>query len=205
MSKSSIIFFACFVFMFLPFGRRNGLGNEPQVLAAAEEKEETTKDKDKEEADESAEPKTESEKKMQEDLEKKACPTVNVKFSTETDKNTHPTPEPTADKAMVYVIRPTMFGNKIQTKLAVDGHWQGVNRGNNYFYFMLDPGEHYFCSQAENKSVKTLQVEAGKTYYLQQKVKMGLMKARNTLVALSEQEGQEGLAKCHPSSWQEKK
>ncbi|MBZ5684784.1 MAG: hypothetical protein LAP86_07095 [Acidobacteriia bacterium] len=49
------------------------------------------------------------------------------------------------------------------TKLAVDGDWKGVNRGNNYFYFTLEPGEHYFCSAAENHSVLTLKVEAGKT------------------------------------------
>jgi len=48
-------------------------------------------------------------------------------------------------------------------------------------------------------------VEAGKTYYLQQKIKMGFMKARNKLVAISETEGKEALGKCHPSSWEVKK
>jgi hypothetical protein len=34
---------------------------------------------------------------------------------------------------------------------------------------------------------------------LQQKIKMGLMKARNQVVLLTEEEGRKGLAKCHPS------
>src|SRR4029077_7917011 len=83
------------------------------------------KDKEKEE------PLTETEKQ----IEAKACLAPNSGMSAKTDKNSHPTPEPPADKAMIYVVHPTMMGNKIQTKLAVDGSWVGVNRGDNYFYF----------------------------------------------------------------------
>ena len=128
-----------------------------------------------------------------------------MKFSAETDKTRHPTPEAPAGKALVYVIRPTMSGNKIQTKLAVDQRWVGVNRGHNYFFLELDPGEHYFCSKAENTSTLAVKVEAGKTYFVEQKIKTGFMKARNKLAVLSDAEGQKKLAKCHPSSWQEKK
>ena len=131
------------------------------------------------------------------EFEKKACGDKEVKFKVETDKKQHPTPPAPADKGLVYVIRPTMGGHKVQTKLAVDGKWIGANRGNNYFFFELEPGDHYCCSQAENKSLLLLKVEAGKTYYLQQKIKMGFMKARNKLVMLDEAEGQKGLAKCH--------
>ncbi len=139
------------------------------------------------------------------EMEAKACGPKDHGYSVDTDKKSHPTPEAPTDKAMIYVIRPTMSGNKVQTKLAVDGQWMGVNRGNNYFFFTLPPGEHYFCSQAENRSVMALKVDAGKTYYLQQKVRFGFMKARNKLEALDEAEGKKGLAKCHPSSWTDKK
>lgn len=151
------------------------------------------------------EPKTEADKAKQKELEAKACGPENVKHSARTDKKQHPTPEPPADKALIYVIRPTMSGNKVQTKLGVDGKWMGVNRGDNYFFFTLDPGEHYFCSRAENNSVLALKVEAGKTYYLQQKIRFGWMKARNKLVVLDEAEGKEGLAKCHLALFEEKK
>ncbi|MCA1613848.1 MAG: DUF2846 domain-containing protein [Acidobacteria bacterium] len=163
------------------------------------------KQKPKAEEVEEDEPKTESEKVRRKELELKACGTTKVKYSAKTDKKQHPVPEPPADKALVFVIRPTMWGNKIQTKLAVDGQWMGVNRGDNYFFFTLDPGEHHFCSDAENRSLLSLKVEAGKTYYLQQKVKVGLWKARNKLVALDEAEGKKGLAECHPSIFEVKK
>jgi hypothetical protein len=151
------------------------------------------------------EPKTESEKAKQKELEAKACGPGGVKHSVDTDKKQHPTPEAPPDKALIYVIRPTLGGHKVQTKLGVDGKWVGVNRGNNYFFLTLEPGEHYFCSQAENKSVMALTVEAGKTYFLQQKIRMGWMKARNKLELVDEAEGRKGLAKCHLSLFEEKK
>jgi hypothetical protein len=158
-----------------------------------------------EKAEEEDEPKSESDKARRKELELKACGSKEIKYSTKTDKKQHPVPEPPADKALIFVIRPTMWGNKVQTKLAVDGEWMGVNRGDNYFFFTLDPGEHYFCSDSENRSLVTLKVEAGKTYYLQQKIKMGMWKARNKLVVLDEAEGKKGLAECHLSVFEEKK
>jgi hypothetical protein len=137
------------------------------------------------------------------DLELKACgpEEKEVKYVADTDKNQHPTGTPAADTALIYVIRSTMFGNKVQTKLAVDGEWKGVNRGDNYFFFTLKPGEHYFCGRAENRTVLVLTVEAGKTYYLAQTIHMGMWKARTDLVAMDEADGQKELAKAHPSTW----
>jgi hypothetical protein len=172
--------------------------NGPDPQQKSDEK--AQKDKDEKE-----EPQTEADKAKEEEMEKKACESLDTHYKTDTDKTTHPTPDAPADKALIYVVRPTMFGNKVQTKLAADGKFKGVNRGNNYFFFTIEPGTHYFCSQAENKSTLSLKVEAGKTYYLQQQIKMGFMKARTKLVAISEAEGKEGLAKCHPSTWEEKK
>ena len=139
------------------------------------------------------------------DLELKACGTTDVKFSAKTDKKQHPLAEPQAGMAIVYVLRPTMMGNKVQTKLAMDGNWLGVNRGKNYFYFIAEPGEHNFCSKAENSSILTMTLEPDKTYFLQQKIQMGLMKARTSLVAMTEEEGQDKLADCHLSIFEEKR
>ena len=134
----------------------------------------------------------------------KACGTKEVNYKASTDKKQHPTPEAPADKAMIYVLRPTMFGNKIQSKLAVDGEWKGVNRGNNYFFFTVDPGERYFCSKSENQDYLKLNVEAGKTYYLQQKVEIGFMKARTNLVAMTEEKGKEKLKDANLSTFEVK-
>jgi Protein of unknown function (DUF2846) len=139
------------------------------------------------------------------EYEAKGCGPKDDKHSASTDKKSRPLPTPPADKALVYVVRPTMMGNKIQTKLAVDGKWVGVNRGNNYFFVTLDPGEHYLCSTAENRSVLKVTVEPGKTYFLQQKVRMGFMKATNRLELIDDSEGKIALGKTHLSSFTQKK
>ncbi len=148
----------------------------------------------------------ETEQNSSQSDELKACGAGDneVNYAAETDKKTHPLGVQTADKALIYVLRPTMMGNKIQTKLAVDGEWKGVNRGDNYFFFTLAPGKHYFCSRSENRSVVVLQVEAGKTYYLQQEIRIGVMKARNNLAVISEDKAKEKLAKLKPSTWEVK-
>jgi hypothetical protein len=139
------------------------------------------------------------------DYEAKGCGPKDAKHSASTDKKSHPLPTPPADKALVYVVRPTMLGNKIQTKLAIDGKWVGINRGNNYFFVTLDPGEHYLCSTAENRSVLKLTVEPGRTYFLQQKIRMGFMKASNRLELIDEPEGKVALDKTHLSSFTQRK
>lgn len=123
----------------------------------------------------------------------KACGTTSVDYDAETRKNEHPTPDVPADKALVYVMRTTIIGYKIHSKLAVDGEWKGTNRGKTYFFFTLDPGEHFICSESENQDAMALTVEAGKTYYVQQQVKAGMWKARTKLAILDEAKGKKEL------------
>lgn len=134
----------------------------------------------------------------------KACGTKDINYKQKTDKSQHPTPEAPADKALIYVLRPTMIGFKIGSKLAVDGEWKGVNRGKTYFFFTVEPGERYFCSESENQDFLKLSVEAGKTYYLQQKVEMGMWKARTNLVVMKDEEGRKKLEDVNLSTFEEK-
>lgn len=138
-------------------------------------------------------------------LEELACGPVGVHHRVRTEKNPQALPEQPPGKALIYVIRPTHYGGSDQAKLAVDGKWVGVNRMMTYFYFTLDAGPHYFCSQSENRSLLSLVVEPGKTYYLQQKIRMGMFKAQNDLQLLEEDEGKRGLAKCKLSVFEEKR
>jgi hypothetical protein len=135
-----------------------------------------------------------SEKEEKQELRARACGGGSAKFSAQTDKKQRPRPDAPEDKALIYVLRSTMIGYKIHSKLAVNGDWVGVNRGKTYFYFTLDPGEHFFCSESENQSYLALTVEAGKTYYLQQQVKPGVWKARTELVVMNEEEAKKKLA-----------
>jgi len=133
-----------------------------------------------------------------------ACGPASEKLAAHTDKSSHPEPQPIADKAVLVVLRPTMLGNKVQTKFAVDGKWVGVNRGNNYFIVTIDPGQRQLCSQAENKAKTSLNAEASKIYFVQQHVQMGFLKAENSLEILDEAKGRAALAKCHPSTFDKK-
>jgi Protein of unknown function (DUF2846) len=133
-------------------------------------------------------------------LEALACADSDPMYSQHTENSPQTLRTPTAGKGLVYVIRPTHIGMWSQTKLAVDRRWVGTNRKNNYFYFELDPGPHHFCSEGDNRSVLSLVVEAGKTYYLQQKMEP----AEHELQLLDEQEGKEGLAKCKRSVFEPK-
>lgn len=134
----------------------------------------------------------------------KACGTEKVNYKASTDKKQHPTPEAPTDKALIYVLRPTIFGMKINSKIAADGDWKGVNRGKTYFFFTVEPGERYFCSESENQDYLKLNVEAGKTYYLQQKVEFGMWKARTNLVVLTEEEGKKKLKDVNLSVFEKK-
>jgi pyruvate/2-oxoglutarate dehydrogenase complex dihydrolipoamide acyltransferase (E2) component len=139
------------------------------------------------------------------ELEAKACGPADEGFPTETDKTQHPTPAAPADKALVYVVRPTNSGSRIQTRLGINGMWVGANNGNNYFFVTLDPGLYYFCSQGQDRSALALNVEAGKTYYLQQTVTTGMTRSRSSLDIVTDQSGQEGLTKANLSTRREPK
>jgi hypothetical protein len=72
----------------------------------------------------------------------------------------------------------------------------GLTKGDTFAFAYVEPGERLFWSRAENVSALTTNVEAGKTYYLKQNVRMGGLKARVKLEILDETEGHEMLEKC---------
>jgi hypothetical protein len=120
-----------------------------------------------------------------------------------TDKTQHPVPGAPADKGMVYVVRPGTAGARIQTKVAVNGTWVGGNYANNYFFLTLDPGEHYFCSEAQDRSSVALTVQAGRIYYLQQTLTTGMMKSKSSLDILADQDGRSAVAAANFSTKRE--
>jgi len=149
-----------------------------------------------------------AEKSLAKNMELKACGPRDkeAKYVVHTDWSHHRTPEPPVGKAMIYVLLPLdqrmlVGGRNFQITVAVDGEWKGVNGANNYFSFALAAGEHYFCSKWGNRSVSTVNVEAGKTYFLQQRMLKGLKPLQNSLELLSEEEGKKALLNCLPSTW----
>jgi len=111
---------------------------------------------------------------------------------------------PPEGKALVYVVRPNRAGGLIKFKFHVDGKHVGTTKARRFLYSVLDPGPHLFMSKSENESEMQLNLEAGKTYFLKQKIKIGALKARNELIQVNESEGREMMQKCRLGDQTEK-
>lgn len=99
-------------------------------------------------------------------------------------------------KARIYLMRPSVFGGLASMKV-FDGETQiGNIRGNSYLCWDRDPGTLELHDTAENKSHMELKVEAGHTYYILQKVRMGWIKPCSDLSEIPEDEAQRYLATC---------
>ncbi len=114
-----------------------------------------------------------------------------VQFSKE-----HPLGEVPSDRALVYVVRPTSMGFAIKSFFLCDDEILGINKGSSYFFAHVEPGKHVFWSKSENVDALELEVEAGKTYYIQQHVRMGGFRARTKIEVLDEAAGRKALEKC---------
>lgn len=99
-------------------------------------------------------------------------------------------------KALLYVVRPTSVGFAVKSFFLIDDAIAGINRGSSYFFTTVEPGTHVFWSKSENVDALEMEVEAAKTYYIQQKVQMGGFRARTKLEVLDAEEGEAALAKC---------
>jgi hypothetical protein len=179
------------------------LASQAQVFGFAPDDLQDEKQKQAEKKAETAQAKeTQADDK---EIEAKACGASEVNFNHKSVSAPPPNLEAPPDKALIIVVRPAWVGSGVQTKLAANGKWIGTNKGKSYFTFTLEPGEHYLCSKAENRSTLKLSVEAGKTYFVQQKIEMGLLKARNKIVQLEADEGKKALEKCDLSIAEVKK
>jgi len=105
------------------------------------------------------------------------CGTTDIKFDVKTDKSQHPAVQPEPGKAVVYFVEDdTQFQSRPVplTRIGLDGTWVGANKGNSYFYLVVDPGEHHLCANwqsfvgfgANHQSAAAhFTAEAGQSYY----------------------------------------
>ena len=107
-----------------------------------------------------------------------------------------PAADPDPGKALVYVVRPTSVGFGVKSFFFVDDAVAGINKGSSWFSVQADPGKRLFWSKSENVDALELEVEAGKTYYIQQHVQIGGFTARTKLEVLDDAEGKSALAQC---------
>lgn len=112
------------------------------------------------------------------------CGANEIRFDVKTDKKQHPTAQPEAGKALVYVIGAAwsdyvaVHVGTPPTRVGIDGTWVGANGYRSYFFFPVEPGDHRLCSSAQSKFARVVKsslaatsftAEAGKTYYFRTK------------------------------------
>jgi len=106
---------------------------------------------------------------------------------------------PPGGKAIVYIVRPSIFGGAVRGVVDCDNSYLGSVAGLKFLYTIQRPGKHTFTGFAQNKSSLDLVLEPGKTYYIQQKMSFGNFYSKNKMVLLSEAQGKKKLAACQLS------
>jgi len=87
--------------------------------------------------------------------------------------------------AIVYVVRPEIFGTLIKFNVFLDdtqAHSEmGFTNGKEYIYFLVKPGTHTLYSDAENLAAITFRAEEKDIIFIEQEEKTGFLYARNNL------------------------
>lgn len=99
-----------------------------------------------------------------------------------------PEPQATADEALVVFMRPSNYGGGIQSSVyEVEGNGNrfiGIVSANTKIGHLVAPGDHLFMVIGENADFVNATVEAGKTYYVLVSPRMGVWKARFSLLPI---------------------
>jgi len=96
----------------------------------------------------------------------------NIKTNSEPSRSIE---QPEPGKALVYVIEDQKYKavRDVTTRVGVDGHWIGANRGNSHLFFSVEAGEHHLCTDwisdwlpgGRLVSLSMLNAKAGKVYF----------------------------------------
>jgi hypothetical protein len=94
----------------------------------------------------------------------------------------------------VYVYREKkIMGMAVSYNVKENGQVIGAIANGTYFFVFADPGKHTYTASTESDSARTLDVEGGKTYYLEAGVEMGVFAGRPALKIASEAEAKSVL------------
>lgn len=102
-------------------------------------------------------------------------------------------PTPAPGKALVVFMRPSSFGGAIQSSV-YDTHdsadeFIGIVSSKDKIGYQAEPGDHLFMIIAENADFMIAHLDAGKTYYALIKPRMGVWKARFSLIPIHNDAG----------------
>jgi hypothetical protein len=101
-------------------------------------------------------------------------------------KKGEPNPEP--GKALVVFMRPSSLGGAIQSSVYdtrdKGNKFIGIVSSKTKLAYQADPGDHLFMVIAENADFMVAHLDAGKTYYTLVSPRMGVWKARFSLLPI---------------------
>jgi hypothetical protein len=119
---------------------------------------------------------------------------ASVKMADESQDAQAKTFQVAPDKAHIYVYRNESMGAGVKMPVALNGKPVGQTVAKSYLMLSVPAGQQTLVSSAENDSVLKLTAEAGKNYFVWQEVKVGFIKARNSLQVVDDQTGRAGVA-----------
>lgn len=97
-------------------------------------------------------------------------------------------PKPEPGKALVVFLRPSSFGGAIQSSVYdtsdKEDKFIGIVSTKTKIAYQADPGDHLFMVIAENADFMVAHLDAGKTYYTLVSPRMGVWKARFSLLPI---------------------
>lgn len=83
--------------------------------------------------------------------------------------------KPSVGKALVYIMRSNDLGSSINFRVYNKDVFLGALPSRAYFTYECDPGEHLFWAASENRDFVEANLEAGKTYVIDLRAKIGLV------------------------------
>lgn len=102
--------------------------------------------------------------------------------------------KPPEGKALIYFVRrPAVYAAAFRFSVHMDRLLIGHTQARRFLYTFADPGVRKFVGRGANNSTLELELEAGKTYYIEQETRIGFEIPRNKLVLLDEKEGRRKL------------
>src|SRR5882724_2579679 len=99
-------------------------------------------------------------------------------------------------KARIYVVRPAFIGAGVQMKVTDNDELIGKTGPQSYLVWERSPGDAFITSKAEKPCSVALNVEAGKAYYILQRVEPGVWYARCRMEQIDEERGRKFIAGC---------
>jgi hypothetical protein len=119
-----------------------------------------------------------------------ACGNDKVKFDVSTQKDQPAPGTPAEGKAQIVFVETIekenlafCVGCDVVARLGLDGAWVGANKGNSYFAYSVEPGEHHLCTNwespmaflAKKVGMASFIAEPGKVYYFQARFLMKMV------------------------------